>query len=38
MVGITTANYSDRDGAKEMFLHYTGDEDIDTVKTFLVDG
>ena len=38
MIGITTGDYSDREGAKEMFLHYVGDEDLDRVKVLLVDG
>ena len=42
MIGITTGDYSDREGVKEMFLHYVGDEDLDislnTLEVFLVDG
>lgn len=38
MLGITTGNYSDRDGAKEMFLAYTWDISLNTLEVFLVDG
>lgn len=37
MIWITTANISDRDWAKEMFLHYTWEERFDKLETILAD-